>query len=531
MWTAFPITSGVHPDKQTFPHNWPFRILFPIVLFCIPVGVALFHNIHRSYLTSVDGDIVFIYEALRLNGGFPQSYLDHTGYVLFVLLAWWLKLMDLLGLVPLSSLQDMLPINKATFEADFEQLVFAGRYMIAVLSGLFAVAFYHGTRVITRSIAVAAIGSLIFAASKELSLQALMIFTELPSGMFLLFSVITLILALRSQHPMRLAFLAAMFATISMMSKMQVIFPVLFLPVIAVVFSIPSGNKPLQGRVICQIEGLDLTLRFLLAGAFSLLAVHMVGATTVLEGSGGLYQLILGGYVALAIYFVGWMRNIALRHRILMMMTVLSGVSAGLYLHFLYNNIDVVERVVNFVETMFTLGSVSRKVGGAADNLPWVSIISTPLDAILRVVIRRFWDMNLLDHPVDILNWAVLVSILMLIVNGMKVQALRISTFLVMAIGVEVAFSLYKVLPKHLIYIDTWLMFAAILSASYLLPRLSTMVKGGMVVLAGVIFVAEINALTNPDWVDHKRGNISCGISKDYTPLIAEGFKHYCDQN
>jgi len=528
MMTDISAVSGPTPGLSGIFESRSFRLLFPIVLFCIPLGTALFHDIHRSYLTSVDADIVFIYEALRLNAGLPQTYLSHTGYVLFMLLAWWLRLMEVLGLVPLSSLNDLLPINKGTFEADYELLVFAGRYMIAILSGGFAIAFYWGVRAVIGSGIVAVIGGLIFAASKELCLQALMLFTELPSGLFLLLSVILLIIVGRSDHPLRLAFFAAMFATISMMSKMQVVFPVLFLPVIALVFNLPVGQTTLRKQTIHQIDGLDLVLRVLLALAFSVLAIHMVGTSTVLGGNGGLYQLVLAGYVAAAIYVLGRAWNIPWRHQVLMMVTVLSGVSAGLYLHFVYHTPGAVDALVNFVETMFVLGSVSQDVGGTADNLPWVSIILVPLESLYNVIVRRFWNLNLLDHPVDILNWTILVSIIALFAIGEKIQAIRVSTFLIMAICVEGAFGLYKVSDKHLIYIDTWLMFAAILSATYLLPRLTGALKGGMLVLAGVIFVAEINALTNPDWVDHKRGNISCGQTRDYTPLIADGFKHYC---
>jgi hypothetical protein len=204
-----------------------------LLLFAIPIAASLYHDIHRDYLTTPDGDLWSMYNALRINAGMAQKYLDHPGHISFVLMAWWLELMDLLGIIPVSALDQLPPNRSQKFATVYAQIIFAGRYFVTLASGVFAILFFHTALAFTRNFAAAAAAGLLFASSPALATQALMIYHEQLSALFALLAFAALLAASRRQGfslaaPM---FLAGLFTILSLLEKIQSVFIILALPV------------------------------------------------------------------------------------------------------------------------------------------------------------------------------------------------------------------------------------------------------------------------------------------------------------
>ena len=104
--------------------------------------VAVFHGFTRHYAIHSDADIIYVYEALRLNAGMGQRYFDHTGYWLFVPLAWWFKGLSFLGFIGVDALDQLPELKSPEFEPTYAKLVFAARYLSVILSGIFVALFF-----------------------------------------------------------------------------------------------------------------------------------------------------------------------------------------------------------------------------------------------------------------------------------------------------------------------------------------------------------------------------------------------------
>ena len=65
--------------------RYGFLIMGIAIVICIPV----FHGIDRFYLSNLDPDLDFTYQALTLNAGEPLRIHPHTGYGYVLLLAQW----------------------------------------------------------------------------------------------------------------------------------------------------------------------------------------------------------------------------------------------------------------------------------------------------------------------------------------------------------------------------------------------------------------------------------------------------------
>src|SRR5437764_14804297 len=70
------------------------------------------------YWRNADMDFMVVYNALLLNDGKPQQFVDHPAYITILSVQFWFKLLHGLGLLDASTLSSMPPAsNRAAFDA------------------------------------------------------------------------------------------------------------------------------------------------------------------------------------------------------------------------------------------------------------------------------------------------------------------------------------------------------------------------------------------------------------------------------
>src|SRR5260370_27327927 len=80
-----------------------------------------------AYWRNADMDFMVVYNALLLNDGKPQQFVDHPAYITILSVQLWFKLLHGLGLLDASSLSAMPPAsNPAAFDAAMTSAVRAG---------------------------------------------------------------------------------------------------------------------------------------------------------------------------------------------------------------------------------------------------------------------------------------------------------------------------------------------------------------------------------------------------------------------
>src|SRR5687767_7662191 len=80
-----------------------FLLLGPngTLLLCLAAIIVSFFvsGYFNPYWRRADMDLVVVYQALLLNDGRAQSYFDHPGYLSFVLIELWFRLLHWLGVL------------------------------------------------------------------------------------------------------------------------------------------------------------------------------------------------------------------------------------------------------------------------------------------------------------------------------------------------------------------------------------------------------------------------------------------------
>jgi len=201
-----------------------------------------------------DQDLVLAYQGLLLNAGLPQEYFDHTGYLYILLISGWYSLLHWVGLLPVHALPEMPPpTDVPAFEAAWQQLIVAGRVSSLLLGGLVMWLYATLVRRLVGDWKIAVLAGMALALSTALIMHIRMMRTELLSGALVMVALFLLIFAARAsrrrwRQPLYLA-LAAMLATLAIITKIQALFSVMLLPVIAITFGRPDpeddGEAPL----------------------------------------------------------------------------------------------------------------------------------------------------------------------------------------------------------------------------------------------------------------------------------------------
>lgn len=502
------------------------RFVIAAGLFAIPVLTAWFHDFHRFYITTPDSDIVFLYEALRLNAGLPQSLADHPGYTQYVLLAWWLKLMQAVGAIDIVALNMLPALDDPTFEVAYAQGIYVGRYFVAIFSGAFAVAFFEGMRYLTGSLQAAAGSALLFASSAGLATQAVTLVPELLSAFFWFLAFLSLIAATRSDGLSAAARLLAsgFFAVLALLAKVQVVALLLALPVLALLFGpvrtlrLPA-RVPADRAVIFSSIGVALILPAIIVDSYSIRAW---------EGS-GFYQAATAAFVIGAMVAYGVVHRIGRNDWIVGAIALGCGIALGHYAAMIYPNVKVIDALANFMDYLYAFGAIDPQ-GAPGGGVSWTLVVSRLVSGIGGTLAARFVNVDLLGAPVAALSWLVAGAAVLIAWRGEVRTALQIGALFGLSVAAEIAFRLYQLPLKVLIYLDLPLLIAAALALERMLPipwRWSKQVCLASVVVLGLI---QGRNLADDRLLNRQPAEMACGLAKAYMHEIVDAFARYCRQ-
>jgi len=425
-----------------------------ILILVIVTSIALYHDIYRHYLFSYDVDIVYVYQALLFNDGLKQDHFAHSGYVYYLILTGWIKALYWLGIVGVERLSE-LPGPDA-FEPFFAELVYAGRWLSVVLVTALAVCFYYGVRFLTGNRHVAAAAAIVLAFSPGMVVHSLILRTELPAMLFSLSAFFTLIAAIRARgwHEIRLLVAVGFFCMIAMMTKMQVVFLLLALPVLALAFG--ERGQPVVGPND-DPHRRWLAVAFAVGAiTFAIPAAAMIIGRIAVKGT-GIYQAVVVIYVVVSIFVYGRLFRRTVRDAMFCAAAIALGVAIGQYVNFVYHNVANTDALANFIEHMSPFANLGelRSTGLYQESvLRFLGFLGAVLERVyLNFDLRRF--------PVQLIYWYVAVGALVALRRGRYRLAIQCVALLGVAIGMEAFCRLRSYNPTYYIFVVPWILIAA----------------------------------------------------------------------
>lgn len=538
------------------------RFMIAVILFFLPFLAPLYHDVFRAYITTPDMDLAVATVVLNFNSGLSQPHYDHTGYVNFLLLSWWIKLGGILGLISATDWKAVLASTDP--EQAYAQVVIAGRFYSMLVAGIFSVVFYACLRTLTENRFTALLGGLLFAVSYGLARQSLILRPEMLSALFVITAFLYLLRAsqktavIGSATPDMAAAGAAVM--LAMMTKLQVIFSLLLLPIIIILFGrnaaqdirsekFPVLNSETAVYVIATVMFLSPALLFLL--------VYLRSYETwpgPYDRWSGFYQVFVALYVVSA-SIVYW-RYYGLSRRAwgYGLAAFLCGITAMIYLNFLHFLDFNFVALVNFVDWMkhYAASSISHNADASFSDILRVIAnsaaglfdqpsfrealaASQPEEFARRNLLRGLIDRRfswgaLQQQPVLGLQWLVIIGLAYLFHRRQWLNGIQVAALLAVSLAQEVGFLLRHTSPDYQIYLEPWTIMAfTLLIARILKTQPSRLLNRTAlsVVIAGFVLASFYANVERTNVLSAQGGNNVCPFTQG-TPIYAIA-KKYCD--
>jgi len=443
------------------------------VLAFIITGTASTHDFFREISSASDQDFVVIYNALRMNDGLPQTMFGHTGYTYFLILSQWLQALDLINLIPISKISELPEPDQ--FESTWEVLVYAGRALSIFLSFTASFVFYFILKLVIENRNLAAAFAILFAISPGLVRHSLVMRTELPSFVFFIIALLFTLRAGRSKpwNEFYYVFLAAFFATMAVMAKMQSIPLVLALPIIGLVI-----NSRI--RETCGPTHIIYPLPIVAAASLILLAISIPAQVMVwtqtfpampqmkmVFNSG--YQILIMIYFITIISLYNLLDRRSLKEFILSISFISCGMAVAFYSNFFNHTVTNTAQLVNFIDNMSLFARKSLFIEQApvsGFNL-FVRLLIEFGDALTHTFQRNFFAFEIFKLPYTLAYGISALSAFYFLIYKKWRQFLIIGTLLTIAIGME-AFSGFRNFFEHYrIYYEVWILLSSAFLAQY----------------------------------------------------------------
>lgn len=475
-----------------------------------------------------DADIVFAYQALLLGGGAVQGDTAHHGYVYFLFLSWWYRLAYAFGALPAFRISDLSGVPDVI--ATFAQLVVVGRVFSVVLGIAFAVVFAFVLWRITRDRLVTLVVGIVFALGEGLAFQTIVLRTELVA-MFLLvlaFAALLMAVSANASRAQVWLFLAGLFASLSYNSKVQVLFPLLALPILVSAFG-ESRNALAEGKSAPATSiRVALMILFLCATPGWIALVRKIG---VLGSLSFVYVPAIIGYCLACIALYGRCFGIARRQQYAAVLSIYCGFGVGLALLFLHRHPALFAIDANPIEHMsgFLLQTdISASEPGR---------LGSAVPAIVTAVLRRIWvdwfGGGALQSPYRLSFWLSAGLTAALVALRLWKSALQVALLIALASFLNGVNSVRygQAVTSYSIFVDPWIFLAigvataAVRSAS---PRRDVQIAiTAFFVLTGVVIAHRNIEAGRRDWAQ-PAANICVQADGYLARDIAEAFRPLC---
>jgi hypothetical protein len=401
------------------------------------------------YWRNADMDFMVVYNALLLNDGKPQQFVDHPAYITILSVQLWFKLLHGLGLLDVWTLSAMPPAsNPSAFDAAMTSAVRAGR-LVAWLTATGCVLIFAGLmRLVVRDWRVALIATFAFAFSGGVAIHARILRSELVAAFPVLSALLILIVIGRrggAARPLAMA-LAALLCVLGMENKVQAILLIAVLPLVILPFggagsaSVAFWRNPASAWAATAIAGFAAAV-----AAWAALPLIGVGFDRALLDAAQFHPLFLGKfgvYQAAVLMLIGacmiayaaiW--RVAATEAIASMFAVAAGaLIALLALKLEFNTGDVIA-VFNPLEKMlsFTDASTADLANGASLR----GILAPLFEGIASVLARYSFVLHSSPRPTVFLIWLIVPGIALAWRRGERQTAIQALVLLLAAIGID----------------------------------------------------------------------------------------------
>jgi len=513
------------------PNERSAHLTHRLSIIAIPLIVLYFsyyHGIYRHYLSTPDADVLYAYEALLMNEAFRQDINVHTAYIYILFLALWVKIGGILGLITADTLSELPGPN--AFEPMFAQIVFMGRWFSVFVAILFGWAFFKTIHVLTRNLILAILVSCIFAASPALIIHTQLLRPEILAMFFIWIGFMCLHRAMNSigWRSLMYLFLSALFATLGIEAKVQVVPLAMAFPALALVFKF-SERAEIRTHPVIQFSAAHWIF-ILAATTVSIVAgVMMVGQIRAI-GSPGYYQAGIVLFVATSIWVYGQKAGLSWRSPVLASMAVSSGVAMGQLMHVITNDPENTKAVVNFVEHMSRLAivEVSKSPGGLGE-------IFKTLPRLIFDTFRTFvtFEGGITIWTHNAIFWAALGGLVWNLHKGRKRKAARIAILTTVGVGMEVFCRLRGGFsPLYIVFVDPWLLAAiAMAPCRQYINQAATpsVVACGYNGVLVIVFIVGAFGSHHADLRTTQPIEKACDQARNYLKELPGYFNRYCN--
>lgn len=431
------------------------------------------------YWRHADQDLVLAYHGLLLNQGLPQEYFDHPGYTYFLVIAEWYRLLHALGLLPVATLSALPPVaDTAAYNEAWQSLIEAGRALSIVLCASFVMMVATLIRLLFDDRRIGFLAGLAFAFAVGITTQARQMRTDLPSAWLAAAALLLVLLAVRrapGAGPLGMLAAAAACAALAVVSKVQAIFPVMAIPVLAVAFARPVTAGPSaytagpRGWIVAAalaaaaaavvLPAAGLVLHGLAGAAGSVYPYTPIGGGL----SGGPYQGVILGWGALGVLAAAAAMRAPAPYAAQALAAVAGGAALGILALLLRWHEQNAIAVANLVEHMFVFSSWRHgAVLGGSERVLSGSLMTLLLEGAWRTFAIR----TVVLHPDNIpqtllLEWFAIAAGVVAWRRGERAVPLRIALLLAVAWSLETLFALRGFQRAYAVYTDPLVVLAA----------------------------------------------------------------------
>jgi hypothetical protein len=367
-----------------------------------------------SYWRVADMDLWVVYNAFLLNTPLPQEYFDHPGYLSILLLSYWLRALHAVGLIHVASLAGIPPVSDTAGFADvWMRATQAGRVLSFMFMIAYVVAFACLLKAIVGDRRIAGLAGFFLACAGGLTMQMRIMRTELlATGFFIIALLILIAVAKRGERAWRPAAVgfASLLITLGMLNKIQILFLICALPVLALPFgpeAKPRGGFWRLSR--CAWPAVAASAIIAAVAAFLAKDIVIAGMAGTIGASlrigSAIYLPALAVWigVAMAAYALIW--RIPAAETLAAMFAVIAGCMIGLLA------LDIRYNVMNAVVVFHPMEQMFSWASGAE---PDVVNASTRYVFLLRsiggVIARHIYVLHPSSRPTIFVEWFVIAA-------------------------------------------------------------------------------------------------------------------------
>ena len=463
------------------------------------------------YWRNADMDFMIVYNALAMNDGKPQLFVDHPGYFTILSVKAWFASMHALGLLDgwkLSSIPSAL--NLPAFDAAMSSAIRAGR-IVAFLTGIVFVGIYAALiRHVVRDWRVALLATFAFAFSGGVAVQIRILRSEMIAGGFFVFAMLMLIIVAKRATPWRPLAIAAAAAlcVFGMENKVQLILLIAALPFLMLTFGSSDGasdsfwNRSPRAWLATAASAVVAALAFcaalpLIRAGLDPVATSAAYLRPLLLGTLGVYQVALLVWIGgcMIAYAVIW--RVSLTETLTAMFAVIAGASIALLALNIQYNVGNVVTVINPVEKMLTFAGTDPSSTAAGQQ--FLAALGPLIGHVKSVLARYTFVLFTSPRPTVFLVWLILPGIVVAWRRGARQSALQATLLLLASIGIDALGVQRGLKTEYFIFTDPLI----ILAGALLLDRLDDVRWARWTYPIGVALIVVHVAISQAEPVKH----------------------------